>query len=66
MTRILLRGKTGQVGYELERGLQGLGEIIALGSSEMDVANLGRVRDVIRAIKPNLISSPLPTPRSQR
>jgi len=55
MTRILLTGKTGQVGYELERSLQGLGEIIALDRSQMDLANLDQVRDVIRSIKPNLI-----------
>ncbi|MDP3843863.1 MAG: dTDP-4-dehydrorhamnose reductase [Oxalobacteraceae bacterium] len=58
MTRILLTGKTGQVGYELERSLQGLGEIIALDRSQMDLANLDQVRDVIRQIKPNLIINP--------
>ncbi len=55
MTRILLTGKTGQVGYELERSLQGLGEIIALDRSQMDLSNLAQVRDVIRTVKPNLI-----------
>jgi dTDP-4-dehydrorhamnose reductase len=58
MTRILLTGKTGQVGYELERSLQGLGDIIALDRSQMDLSNLAQVRDVIRAIKPNLIVNP--------
>jgi dTDP-4-dehydrorhamnose reductase len=53
--RILLTGKTGQVGYELERSLQGLGEIIALDRNQMDLANLAQVRDVIRAIKPHMI-----------
>ncbi len=56
--KILLTGKTGQVGYELERSLQGLGEIIALDRSQMDLANLDQVRDVIRAIKPDLIINP--------
>lgn len=56
--RILLTGKTGQVGYELERSLQGLGEIIALDRSQMDLANLDQVRDVIRSIKPDLIVNP--------
>lgn len=56
--KILLTGKTGQVGYELERSLQGLGEIIALDRSQMDLANLDQVRDVIRQIKPNLIINP--------
>ncbi|NMM26336.1 MAG: dTDP-4-dehydrorhamnose reductase [Glaciimonas sp.] len=58
MTRILLTGKTGHVGYELERSLQGLGEIIALDRSQMDLANLAQVRNVIRQIKPNLIINP--------
>ncbi|MGV8891837.1 MAG: dTDP-4-dehydrorhamnose reductase [Burkholderiaceae bacterium] len=56
--RILLTGKTGQVGYELERSLQGLGEIIALDRSQMDLANLAQVRDVIRRVKPDLIINP--------
>ncbi|SFH99332.1 dTDP-4-dehydrorhamnose reductase [Collimonas sp. OK307] len=56
--KILLTGKTGQVGFELERSLQGLGEIIALDRSQMDLANLDQVRDVIRQIKPTLIVNP--------
>ena len=56
--KILLTGKTGQVGYELERSLQGLGEIIALDRSQMDLANLDQVRDVIRSVKPDLIINP--------
>lgn len=56
--KILLTGKTGQVGFELERSLQGLGEIIALDRSQMDLANLAQVREVIRAIKPQLIVNP--------
>ena len=58
MSRILITGKNGQVGYELERSLQGLGEIIALDRSQMDLADLDQVRDVIRRIKPTLIVNP--------
>lgn len=58
MTRILLTGKTGQVGYELERSLQGLGEIIAVDRSQMDLSDLDQVRDVIRNVKPDLIVNP--------
>lgn len=36
MTRILLFGTTGQVGFELHRALQPLGEIVALSRSEAD------------------------------
>lgn len=53
--RILVTGKHGQVGYELERSLQPLGEVIALDRSKMDLANLAQVRDTIRDLKPQLI-----------
>ena len=56
--KILLTGIHGQVGYELERSLQGLGQIIALDRHRMDLANLAQVRDVIRAVKPDLIVNP--------
>ncbi|MGZ3158839.1 MAG: dTDP-4-dehydrorhamnose reductase [Burkholderiaceae bacterium] len=56
--KILLTGRAGQVGYELERSLQGLGEIIAVDRSQMDLANLDQVRDVIRRVKPTLIINP--------
>ena len=53
--RILLTGAAGQVGYELERSLQGLGQVTAPGRARMDLASLDQVRDVIRALKPDLI-----------
>ncbi|WP_211460706.1 dTDP-4-dehydrorhamnose reductase [Collimonas silvisoli] len=56
--KILVTGKSGQVGYELERSLQGLGEIVALDRNQMDLSNLDQVRDVIRAVKPDLIINP--------
>ncbi|MGK5008317.1 dTDP-4-dehydrorhamnose reductase [Janthinobacterium sp. MDB2-8] len=58
MSRILITGKTGQVGYELERSLQGLGDIIAVNRNQMDLADLDQVRDVIRRVKPTLIVNP--------
>ncbi len=56
--KILLTGKTGQVGYELEHSLQGLGEIIAVDRSQMDLANIEQIRQVISAVKPHLIINP--------
>jgi dTDP-4-dehydrorhamnose reductase len=56
--KILLTGTNGQVGYELQRSLQGLGEVVAVDRSKMDLANLAQVRDVIRAVKPRLIVNP--------
>jgi dTDP-4-dehydrorhamnose reductase len=56
--KILLTGKNGQVGYELARSLQGLGHVIALDRSQMDLANLDQVRSVIRSVQPDLIVNP--------
>ena len=56
--KILLTGKSGQVGYELARSLQGLGDIVALDRSQMDLSNLAQVRAVIRAVRPGLIINP--------
>lgn len=56
--KILITGNNGQVGYELERSLQGLGEIVAVGRNRMDLSDLQQVRDVIRSVKPDLIVNP--------
>ncbi|MBI1889946.1 MAG: dTDP-4-dehydrorhamnose reductase [Burkholderiales bacterium] len=56
--KILVTGKTGQVGYELTRSLQGLGQIVSVDLAEMDLTKLDQVRDVIRTVKPNLIINP--------
>jgi dTDP-4-dehydrorhamnose reductase len=56
--KILLTGSTGQVGYELQRRLHGLGELVALDRARMDLANLDQVRDAIRTVKPDLIVNP--------
>lgn len=52
---ILLTGAGGQVGYELERSLQPLGEVVAVGRAQMDLADLDQVRQVVRAVRPRLI-----------
>lgn len=56
--KILLTGRSGQVGYELERSLQGLGDVVALDRSGMDLAYPDRVREAIRSVKPGLIVNP--------
>lgn len=53
--RILLTGASGQVGFQLERSLQSLGEVLALRRAQMDLADLDQVRDTIRAVRPQLI-----------
>lgn len=56
--KILLTGRTGQVGYELERSLQALGTVIALDRSQLDLSDLDQVRDVVRMLRPDLIVNP--------
>jgi dTDP-4-dehydrorhamnose reductase len=56
--KILVTGKSGQVGYELMRSLQPLGEIIGIDQDQMDLADLDQVRDVIRRLQPGLIVNP--------
>ncbi|HGL4256615.1 dTDP-4-dehydrorhamnose reductase [Burkholderia dolosa] len=55
---ILLTGVNGQVGFELLRSLQGLGHVVALDRSALDLSDLQQVVRVVREIKPNLIVNP--------
>jgi dTDP-4-dehydrorhamnose reductase len=54
-TRILLIGKNGQVGWELQTATAGLGEIIALDHQELDLTVEDTIRNTIRQIGPALI-----------
>jgi dTDP-4-dehydrorhamnose reductase len=56
--KILLTGSSGQVGYELARSLQGVGEVVAVDRAQMDLSDLDQVRDVIRRVRPGLIVNP--------
>jgi len=58
--RILLTGVTGQVGWELQRTLWTLGEVISAGRSvnnavQIDLSQPDTIRRTIREVKPNLI-----------
>jgi dTDP-4-dehydrorhamnose reductase len=53
--RILLTGRDGQVGWELERTLQPLGEVVATGRAALDLANPSSLKDFIGEVKPALI-----------
>ena len=59
MKKILLFGKKGQVGWELQRSLAPLGELIALHSTSTDfcgdLTDLAGVRQTIRKIAPDII-----------
>jgi dTDP-4-dehydrorhamnose reductase len=57
--KILLLGKNGQVGWELQRSLAALGELIALDrhSTELcgDLADLAGMADTVRQVRPDVI-----------
>ena len=53
--RILLTGKNGQVGHDLERFLPRLGEVVALDRQQLDLSLPDEIRRVIREIRPALI-----------
>ena len=53
--RILLLGNTGQLGWELHRTLNPLGEIIARDYPEVNMADATSIRTIIREQKPQVI-----------
>lgn len=55
MRRILLIGKNGQVGWELQRTLACLGEVHAFDSSNLNLADPSMIRSVIQTIHPQIV-----------
>jgi len=55
---ILITGKNGQVGWELQRTLAPLGDIVAVDIENVDLINPAAVRELIRATKPDLLVNP--------
>lgn len=55
MMRILLTAPQGQVGWELRRTLAPLGEVIALGRSQLDLANPAQAAQAVRELSPQVI-----------
>ena len=55
MTTILLTGKTGQVGGELQRALAPLGRVIALDRTQLDLTDADSIRKSIRDVVPGII-----------
>lgn len=53
--RILLLGSAGQVGWELERTLIPLGQILSYDRSTLDMSDLDQLRSVVRTLSPDLI-----------
>jgi dTDP-4-dehydrorhamnose reductase len=55
MMRILLLGKTGQLGWELQRALAPLGKINALGPEELNLTDLDALARQIQEFHPQII-----------
>lgn len=57
--KVLLFGKGGQVGWELQRSMSVLGEVVALDSDSAelcgDFTNLVGIAETVRAVKPDII-----------
>ena len=56
--RILLTGKNGQVGFELQRALAPLGEVIAVDQTECNLADQNAIRSLVGEIRPDIIVNP--------
>jgi dTDP-4-dehydrorhamnose reductase len=55
MTKILLLGKTGQVGWELHRALAPLGAVTAWGSDELDLGDPSAVERAVGQAAPDVL-----------
>ncbi len=53
--KILLTGKTGQLGWELARTLAPLGELIAVDRQTLDLADAAAIAAAVRRLRPQLI-----------
>ncbi|MBU1777334.1 MAG: dTDP-4-dehydrorhamnose reductase [Gammaproteobacteria bacterium] len=58
MTRILLTGKHGQVGWELQRALGTSADLTALDQDELDLADAEAIRRTVRELRPEIIINP--------
>jgi dTDP-4-dehydrorhamnose reductase len=55
LSRILVIGKDGQVGFELLRSVAGQGHVIAVDIEQMDLSKPDSIRRTVREISPELI-----------
>ena len=56
--RLLLTGCHGQVGFELQRALAPLGEIIAVNHADCNLADADAIRQLVRTERPDVIVNP--------
>src|SRR3569833_4683239 len=53
--RILLAGKDGQLGFELQRSLAVLGAVSAIGRRDCDLTQPEQIRQVLQKLQPDII-----------
>ncbi|HZQ91945.1 MAG TPA: dTDP-4-dehydrorhamnose reductase [Terriglobales bacterium] len=53
--KVLVTGKDGQVGWELQRALAAVGDVVALGRQELDLRNVDAIRRTVRDLLPNIV-----------
>jgi dTDP-4-dehydrorhamnose reductase len=53
--KVLLTGATGQVGWELARSLQPLGEVVACDRSRADLSDLAGLEALVEAVAPDVV-----------
>ncbi len=58
MKKILITGKNGQVGWELQRSLARFGHITAIDQDDLDLTDSAKVREVVRDLHPDIIINP--------
>lgn len=55
---ILLTGKNGQLGFELQRALAPLGQVVAVDSADCDLSDGDAVRRLVRQVQPQVVVNP--------
>jgi dTDP-4-dehydrorhamnose reductase len=58
MKKILLTGKNGQLGWELQRALASLGNVTALDRVDFDLTNVAAIRRTLQDLRPDIIINP--------
>ncbi|MFN6961311.1 MAG: SDR family oxidoreductase, partial [Rhodocyclaceae bacterium] len=53
--KILLTGKDGQLGFELQRALAPLGTLVAVGRAQCDLARADAIRRLVAEVRPRII-----------
>lgn len=56
--KILLTGMNGQLGFELQRALAPLGDVVAVGTQDCNLADGDALRELVRRVAPDVIVNP--------